>query len=100
MYARVSLVNTTLNVCKYICTFLADFQYLHISSVEKSMLPTNFTIKDSKDNVGNILRASKDLNSRDVVLSEAPLIVGPNHRPIPVCLECLSFILSSETENW
>ena len=63
------------------------------------MLPTNFTTKDSIENVGNVLRASKDLNSRDVVLSEAPLIIGPNHRPIPVCLECLSFILNSEAEK-
>ena len=63
------------------------------------MLSTNFTRKDSIENVGNVLRASKDLNPRDVVLSEAPLIIGPNHRPIPVCLECLRFILNTEAEK-
>ena len=40
-----------------------------------------------------------DLNPRDVVLSEPPLIIGPNHRPIPVCLECLTLVSNSDSEK-
>ena len=58
------------------------------------MISTDFTLKDSKESIGNILRASKDLNPRDVVLAEAPLLVGPNHRSNPVCLECLTLVVS------
>ena len=58
------------------------------------MISTDFTLKDSKESIGNILRASKDLNPRDVVLAEAPLLVGPNHRSNPVCLECLTLEVS------
>ena len=62
------------------------------------MIATNFTLKDSKESIGNILRASKDLNPRDVVLTEPPLLVGPNHRSNSVCLECLT-LLVSESEK-
>ena len=63
------------------------------------MISTNFTLKDSKESIGNILRASKDLNPRDVVLAEAPLLVGPNHRSNPVCLECLTLLVPENSEK-
>ena len=46
------------------------------------MISTNFTVTDSKETIGNILRASKNLNSTDVVLIESPSLIGPNHRSI------------------
>lgn len=50
----------------------------------------NFTRKNSKQNVGNVLEASKHLHLGDLVLAEDPLIIGPNHVKDSVCLECLA----------
>ena len=52
-------------------------------------LKQNSTVKASNSTVGNYLKASKYFNPGDLILLESPALVGPNHLPIPVCLECL-----------
>ena len=54
-------------------------------------MDTNRTVKASKENVGNCIIAAKDIHPGNVVLNEPPLVLGPNHYPNLVCLECLKW---------
>ena len=47
---------------------------------------------NSNQQVGNYLQASQHFNPGDVIICEPPLVIGPNHLSIPVCLECLEVI--------
>ena len=67
------------------CQFSSTFVRINI------IMNTNLTSKTFKDNVGNCLVAIQEIQSGDVVLNDPPLIVGPNHISVPVCLECLKF---------
>ena len=53
------------------------------------MASLNSTVKDSDSLVGNYLKASKNFHPGDLILLESPTLVGPNHLPDLVCLECL-----------
>ena len=56
----------------------------------------NFCMKDSKPDIGNILRARQSLHPGDIAISEPPLFIGPNHCASRVCLECLILLESNE----
>ena len=57
--------------------------------VTSSMASLNSTVKDSDSLVGNYLKATKSFHPGDLILLESPALVGPNHLPDSVCLECL-----------
>lgn len=48
----------------------------------------DLTTKDFSPEIGNILKSTQTLSIGETILKERPLIVGPNHVEIPVCLEC------------
>ena len=52
---------------------------------------TNLTSKKFIEKVGNCIVANQEVQSGDVVLNDPPLIIGPNHISVSVCLECLKF---------
>ena len=51
-----------------------------------------------RENVGNCLISTENFNSGDILWTEEPIIVGPNHLNLEVCLNCLNVISDSEIE--
>ena len=46
-----------------------------------------YRIGSSKE-MGNFMVANRNLRAGEVILQEAPLVVGPSQMTVPVCLSC------------
>ena len=68
------------------------------NSIEPDFKCWPFCIETRQD-VGRIMVATRDIRAGEVILEEAPAVWGPNSKSAAVCLECLKPCITSVTTD-
>ena len=77
--------------CEVTCCSQSHLQ-LHRRSQGDECYPFRIS---SSTGVGRFVVASRDISEGEVVFEDDPLVVGPNHETVPLCLACLAEIRAS-----